>query len=155
MAKDDVNEWGLNVREEEFCIEFVKHGNASEAYRVAFKPAPKHKQSIHEMASKLLAKDKVSTRILKIRRDIYARRMLTLEDLLEEYEEAREIGKATAMASAMVAATTGKAKLLGLDKQVTVIQGPDGKSPFPSRIELVAPDLEDITRESEDDEDNG
>lgn len=46
------------------------------------------------------------------------RHKITVDDLLAELDEARAIGKKTGKAAPMVAATMGKAKLLGLDKQV-------------------------------------
>lgn len=44
---------------------------------------------------------------------------LTLDDLMTELDDARLTAKANGQASAMVAATMSKAKLLGLDKGVT------------------------------------
>lgn len=46
------------------------------------------------------------------------RHKITVDDLLAELDEARAIGKESGKAAPMVAATMGKAKLLGLDKQV-------------------------------------
>ena len=43
---------------------------------------------------------------------------MTVGDLIKELEEARQAGLEFGSASAMVAATMGKAKLLGLDKQL-------------------------------------
>lgn len=44
------------------------------------------------------------------------RHRITVDDLLKELDEAREMGRTTGKAAPMVAATMGKAKLLGLDK---------------------------------------
>ena len=49
--------------------------------------------------------------------------MVTVEDLLIELEEARQIGIDTKSAAPMVAATMGKAKLMGLDKQIIEHRG--------------------------------
>ena len=44
---------------------------------------------------------------------------ITIDDLMNELDDARLTAKANGQASAMVAATMSKAKLLGLDKGVT------------------------------------
>lgn len=54
------------------------------------------------------------------------RHEITVDTLLAELEEARLLGKETGKASAMVTASMGKAKLLGLDKQIVELTGKDG-----------------------------
>ena len=64
---------------------------------------------------------------------------MTIDDLMTELDDARLTAKANGQASAMVAATMSKAKLLGLDKGVTdadevqpvkiVIQTVDARKP--------------------------
>lgn len=49
--------------------------------------------------------------------------MVTVESLIAELEEARQVGKTTESAAPMVAATMGKAKLMGLDKQIIEHRG--------------------------------
>jgi hypothetical protein len=51
---------------------------------------------------------------------------LTVEDLLRELEEARQLAISTEAPAPAVSATMGKAKLLGLDKQVIDHQSSDG-----------------------------
>lgn len=65
---------------------------------------------------------------------------MSIDDLMTELDDARLTAKANGQASAMVAATMSKAKLLGLDKGVTdrdndvqpvkiVIQTVDARNP--------------------------
>ena len=64
---------------------------------------------------------------------------MSIDDLMTELDDARLTAKANGQASAMVAATMNKAKLLGLDKGVTdadevqpvkvVIQTVDARKP--------------------------
>ena len=64
---------------------------------------------------------------------------MNIDDLMTELDDARLTAKANGQASAMVAATMSKAKLLGLDKGVTddnevqpvtfIIQGVDARKP--------------------------
>jgi len=56
----------------------------------------------------------------------------TVEDLLKELEEARGVGKAESSASGMVAATMGKAKLLGLDRLIVEIKDAKNLTPWSS-----------------------
>ena len=67
--------------------------------------------------------------------------MRTYDDLIKELEEARQMGADTESASAMVSATMGKAKLLGLDKQLIDITSNGDSLNKPSIIQLVAPDV--------------
>lgn len=64
---------------------------------------------------------------------------MTVDDLIKELEEARQMGADTESASAMVSATMGKAKLLGLDKQLIDITSNGDSLNKPSIIQLVAP----------------
>ena len=65
---------------------------------------------------------------------------MSIDDLMTELDDARLTAKANGQASAMVAATMSKAKLLGLDKGVNhadvelqpvtfIIQGVDARNP--------------------------
>ena len=53
----------LTPKEELFCQEFVKCGNATQAFKKSYSTANKKPKSINEMASKLKAKVKVVSRI--------------------------------------------------------------------------------------------
>lgn len=72
------------------------------------------------------------------------RHKLTVDDLLVELEEARQVARdqEKPQAAAMVAATMGKAKMLGFDKQLIDITSSDGTLNKPTIIELVAPNVE-------------
>lgn len=70
---------------------------------------------------------------------------ITLETLLAELEEARQAayGGEKPQAAAMVAATMGKAKLLGLEAPAKFdhMSSDGSMSAMPTRIELVAPEV--------------
>lgn len=107
----------LNPKQEKFCQLYVQLGNASEAYRQAYNSTAKP-ESVHVRASELLSNSKVSVRVDEIREALRANHGITLQDLLNELEEARKAALAadTAQSSAAVNATMSKAKLLGFDK---------------------------------------
>jgi len=103
---------GITPRQVNFAVEYLETCNASEAYRTAYNTGNMQAKTVWEAASRLLHNSKVVAKIEEIRKGT----MLTVDDILEEFEEAREVAKNNDNASAMVAATAGKAKVLGLDK---------------------------------------
>ena len=110
----------LTQKQENFCLAYVETGNASEAYRRAYDASRMKPESIAVNASKLMSDAKVSLRISSLQSQAQQRHQLTVDDLLNELEEARTIASTgeKPQATAMVAATMGKAKLLGyLDRK--------------------------------------
>ena len=128
-----------NFKHEKFCQFFIETGNASEAYRRAFPDNTMKDNSLHVEASRLLNSPTVSLRVSELRGEHRERHMMTVDDLIKELEEARQVGLDTESASAMVQATMGKAKLLGLDKQLIDITSNGDSLNKPSIIQLVAP----------------
>jgi phage terminase small subunit len=76
-------------------------------------------------ASKMLANAKVALRLAQLRGEIKQRHNVTVDSLIKELEDARRaaLGAETPQTGAAVAATMGKAKLCGLDKQLVELSG--------------------------------
>ena len=106
----------LTIKQEKFCMVYVETGNASEAYRQAYNAKNMKEASINVNASKLLADAKVALRIKELKSGHAKRHELTIDDLVDELEEARQAAllAESPQSSAAVSATMGKAKLLGL-----------------------------------------
>lgn len=107
----------LTPKREAFAIAFVETGNGSEAYRRSFKAENMSAPAIAVEASRLLDDPNVSLRVKELQGLNLERHKVTVDSLLIELEEAR-IAASTGerpQAAAMVAATLGKAKLLGLE----------------------------------------
>ena len=119
----------LEPKPEKFCQLIVEGKSKAEAYRQAFPENKMKNESLYVEACKLAKDPKISLRIEQLRAEHRGRHNLEMDDLLAELEEARQIAKdpAKPQPSAMVSATMGKAKLLGLDKQVIEHTGKDGK----------------------------
>ena len=130
-----------NVKHEKFCQFYIETGNASEAYRRAFPDNTMKDNSLHVEASRLLNSPMVSLRVSELRGEHKERHNMTVDDLIKELEEARQAGLEFESASAMVAATMGKAKLLGLDKQLIDLTTNGESINKPSIISLVAPNV--------------
>lgn len=119
----------LTVKQEAFCCSYIENGgNASEAYRAAYVTAKMQEKTIWEEASRLLADPKVSARVRELMDAIAKRHDLTVDDILAELEEAREMAKLAAIPqiASMVAASMGKAKVAGLIRDKQEITGANG-----------------------------
>lgn len=130
----------LTLKQEAFCQAYIETGNASEAYRTAYAADKMKSESINRKAKELLDNGKISARVAELRGEIKQRHNVTVDTLLGELEEARQaaLQAETPQSSAAVAATMGKAKLVGLDKQVIDHTSSDGSmTPTPTTIRLV------------------
>lgn len=125
----------LTPKQEHFTLAYVETGNASEAYRQAYNAEEMKPETVHRKASELLADGKITARIAELQADHQARHNITVDDLLDELEEARQMAKDNGNSSAMVTATMGKAKLLGLDKQIIDLQ--TETVPLPTAINVI------------------
>lgn len=131
----------LTQKQEAFCIAYVETGNASEAYRQSYDAAKMNPNTIGRCAFELMENHKIAARIAELRAPVIKKAQLTVEDLLRELEEARTAAMTceTPQSSAAIAATMGKAKLLGLDKQVVELTGKDGGA-IVTKVERVIVD---------------
>lgn len=136
----------LTAKQEAFCLAYLETGNASEAYRKAYNAENMKPETVNRKAKELLDHGKISARVEALQEEHRERHKITVDDLLAELEEARQValGQNNPQTSAAVAATMGKAKLLGLDKQILEHSGPNGGPipTMPTTIELVAPNVE-------------
>ena len=120
------DEMTLTVKQERFANLYIELGNASEAYRQSYSTKRMSEKQVWEEASNLLNNPKVTQRVDELRSELAKRHDITKDKLIEELEEARQIAKETAKAASMVSATMGKARILGLDKQVIEHTGTNG-----------------------------
>lgn len=118
---------------------YMETGNASEAYRQAYNVSNMKPESVNRKAKDVLDNVKITARLSELRAPAIAKAQLTVEDLLRELEEARRLALDTEAPAPAVSATMGKAKLLGLDKQVIDHQSSDGSmSPAKSQDAVLA-----------------
>lgn len=136
----------LTPKQERFSLIYVETGNASEAYRQAYNAEEMKPETVHRKASELLADGKITARIAELQADHQARHNITVDDLLDELEEARQMAKDNGNSSAMVTATMGKAKLLGLDKQIIDLQ--TETVPLPTAINVIFSNERDDEQEA-------
>lgn len=124
----------LTPKQEKFCQKFIELGNASEAYRQSYNCERMKTSTINSRAKELCKDGPITTRIDELQADHRERHDWTVDDAIIELEEARQVAKQEAAASAMVAATMGKAKVLGLLVDKKEHTGKDGAELFPSIV---------------------
>jgi hypothetical protein len=107
-----------SLKEEAFAQAYIANGgNASDAYRTAWKTAKTTKpESIWTNASGVLNRPHVKHRIQQLHNELKRKTGRTLEGLLDEYDENRKLALSTSQPGAANGATKGKAELLGFAK---------------------------------------
>ena len=125
----------LTPKQESFCQRYIETGNASEAYRLSYDADGMKPESINRKAKELIDNGKIAARLSELRAEVQAAHGVTVASLIAELEEARQVGKERGQASAMAAATMGKARLAGLDKQA---DGDDTPAPAAVTVNVVS-----------------
>lgn len=131
-----------NAQEEVACQALVKGMTQADAYREAYPRSQKWKPTVVAVKScELFGRDHVAARVAELQEKNAKRNQITVDTLLAELEENRQAALCaeTPQAAAATAATMGKAKLLGLDKQIIEHTGPGGSALTPTVIQLVGP----------------
>ena len=120
----------LTPKQELFVKEYLVDLNGKQAaIRAGYAPA-----SAEVHASRMLSNAKVQEMVSEQQGKRAERLEITVDDLVRELEEARALAFATGKAGPAVQATMGKAKLLGMDKQLIDLTNSDGslKPPTPT-----------------------
>jgi len=128
----------LTAKQEAFCLAYLETGNASEAYRQAYNAEKMKPETVNRTAKELLDNPKIATRIDSLQVEAAKRNEVTVDSLLAELEEARQLALQEGQPSAMVSATMGKAKITGKDKQLIEHSGEIKTAP--PVIQIVAYD---------------
>ena len=106
----------LTIKQEKFCMVYIETGNASEAYRQAYNCENMKEATINRNAKMMIDDNKISTRIKELKSGHVKRHELTIDDLVKQLEETRQVALTleNPQCSAAISATMGTAKLLGL-----------------------------------------
>ena len=110
----------MTPKQADFVRLYFELGNASEAYKRAYNSHAKP-NTLHRKANDLLKHPIIKSEIEAMQEQARERNQVTIDNVVDELEEARQVAKQSGNAAAMVSATLGKAKVLGLvvDKQET------------------------------------
>lgn len=77
----------LTIKQENFCNYYVECGNASEAYRRAYKAEKMKDEAVWVNASKLLANTKVTLRVKELQEQLQSKSDLKKEDTIKWISE--------------------------------------------------------------------
>lgn len=126
MTKE--KEYKLTIKQEAFARAYVETGNASEAYRRAYNAENMQQITVTKRASELLARGDIAGMVQQLKDKATERHAVTVDSLVNELEEARlaALTAESPQSAAAVSATMGKAKLMGLDKQIFDLKSSDG-----------------------------
>lgn len=110
----------MTPKQADFVRWYFELGNASEAYKRAYNSHAKP-NTLHRKANDLLKHPVIKAEVIAMQEQARERNQVTIDNVVDELEEARQVAKQSGNAAAMVSATLGKAKVLGLvvDKQET------------------------------------
>ena len=73
----------LTAKQEAFCLAYLETGNASEAYRRAYKPNKMTDKSVNEKASRMLAMVKIRSRLDELNAAAVSAAVMTRQEALE------------------------------------------------------------------------
>ena len=117
----------LTQKQKNFCHKYVELGNATDAFLESYDSNPSNRQVARNQAYLLLQKEHVQDYVDEVREQHRKRHNITVDDILAEFEANRKLAFSTENAAAANGATMGKAKVLGLDKQVVELSAKDKK----------------------------
>lgn len=124
----------LTIKQEAFCQAYVEIGNASEAYRRTYDASNMKPETVNRKAVELQSHGKITARVAELRAQLRQRHEITADTLVQELEEARLLARNISSAAAMVSATMGKGKLLGLIIDRAEHTGKDGEKLLPENV---------------------
>ncbi len=136
MAKTTTQSALANARHERFAQGLAKGLSGDEAYAAAgYKPNQNN-------ASRLKGKESIRSRVAFLQGEAAERNAVTVDDIVRQLDEARDLARERGNAAAMVSATMGKAKVLGLivDKHVVGMKHIDDMNEQELRALLGRPD---------------
>lgn len=130
----------LTPKQEAFCLEYIKTGNATEAYRRSYDVKPDTKEAtINRSAKSLIDNPKIAARIAALGGKAEKQAILTREKHLENLQKMRNMALKDKKYEAAIKAEIACGKVMGHYIEKHEVSAPDGAPLFPKKIELVAP----------------
>jgi phage terminase small subunit len=103
----------LTPKQERFVQAYIETGNATEAYRRAYRSDSMKPATVNREAKALLDNPKIAARLDEIRAMHLERHNLTIDDISRMLQEDRALARRLENPAAAVSATMGLAKLYG------------------------------------------
>lgn len=130
----------LTPKQEAFCVAYIKSGNASEAYRLAYDAANMSESSVNVEASNLIRNPKLAPRLAELRASVAESSNVTLRSHLADLLWLREMAAKDGKYGAAVQAEMARGKVIGL-----YIERFLGKFVFPGQEDDKKLDLSTLT----------
>ena len=133
----------LTSKQQKFVRLYMSGTALIDAYIEAYDVSPTAvRKAVQVNASKVLSSPRVAAEIKRLQAKVAKKVMITAESLVEELEEIKRIALSAdnPQSAAAVSAVLGKAKLLGLDKNIIELSGKNG-----GPIEMRTNAIESIT----------
>lgn len=103
----------LTSKQENFCIAYIKTGNASEAYRQCYNIKKMKPESINRKAKELLDNGKIAARIAELQAPAIKKAQITLEGHLNRLKHLSEQAEASEQFAAAIKAEENRGKVAG------------------------------------------
>jgi phage terminase small subunit len=123
----------LTPKQEGFCQDYITTGSQTRAYQLNYNAGKMLPSTINNKAYELRMQGDITARINDLQARVAKKFEVTVESLTKEFEEDRQLARELDMPAAAIAATNGKARIHGLDKQVL---SNDPENPMPSIIKV-------------------
>lgn len=104
----------LTAKQEKFCQEYIKTGNLSEAYRLAYKTSNMKPATVNREAKALIDSHKISTRIQEIKAPVLQETQLTLASHLQELQRLKVFAEELQKPASAIKAEELRGKAAGL-----------------------------------------
>lgn len=104
----------LTQKQETFCLEYIKSGNASDAYRQSYQCAAMKPASINRQSITLLRNIKIAARLAELRAPAIKKAQITLGSHLTRLSLLRKKAEKLGQMSAAIAAEVARGKAAGL-----------------------------------------
>lgn len=133
----------LTSKQQKFVRLYMSGITIIDAYKEAYNVSPTAKrEGIQMNANRTMKSPRVAAEIKRLQAKVAKKVMITAESLVEELEEIKRIALSAdnPQSAAAVSAVLGKAKLLGLDKNIIELTGKNG-----GPIEMRTNAIESIT----------
>lgn len=128
----------LTPKQERFVNEWVKTGNKSEAYRIAYDAENMADSTITEKACLTSQKGNVRAMYEKLQKAAQKRNEIDIDTISGMFVDAHQVARESNQPSAMVSAASGLAKLHGLNKPDKLeTTGKDGADLVPKQRTVI------------------
>jgi phage terminase small subunit len=126
----------LTPKQEGFCQDYITTGSQTRAYQLNYNVKKMLPASINNKAYELRTNVAITSRINDLQARVAKKFEVTVESLTKEFEEDRQLARELDMPAAAIAATNGKARIHGLDKQV-LSNDPENPMPAIIKVEVI------------------